>query len=282
MFHPNDNAKPVDQRDKPLIGIVINNQDPLQLRRVQVKIEGLMEGVDKNSAPWFRPEASGLGSRSDYGTFDEVPEVNSPVQVTLLDGDLRSGTYKACHDTSVDSSMLRMFGEDYPATSGKCDAKGTFTRKNKKRGYQESMHQSGFYSQVDKEGNLHIYVPGNIFVHVKGGIAMQVDKDFLMKCLGMLGLRSEGDAGISGGGNLEILAGKDISIDSESGGRIDSGLDVRFGVKDKAIAGAESGASKVDARQSEVKALQDAVLLSGEVAKDSIEVHANSLLGTRS
>lgn len=282
MFNPNDNTRPVDQRAKPLIGIVINNQDPLQLRRVQVKIEGLLEGVDTKTAPWFRPEASGLGSRSDYGTFDEVPEVNSPVQVTLTGGDLRSGTYKACHDTSVDSSMIRLFGEDYPATSGTCDAKGTFSRKNKKRGYTEEMHQSGFYTQVDKAGNLHVYVPGNIFVHVKGGVALQVDKDFLLKCLGMLGLISDGDAGISAGGNLEVLAGKDISIDSESSGRIDTGLGVRFGVKDKTNSGASNAASTVDTRHAEVKELQDAVLLSGEVAKDSIEVHSNSLLGTRS
>lgn len=281
MFHPNENLSTVDHRKGPLIGIVINNKDPLQLRRVQVKIEGVLEGSDATNTPWFSPEPSGLGSRTDYGVFDAVPEINTAVEITLVNGDLRSGKYKACQDMSVDSSQLRLFGEDYPATSGHCDAKGTFHRKNTHKGYEEDMHQSGVYCQKDAGGNLHVYIPGNIFIHVKGGMALQVDKDLFAKCLGMLGLTAVKDAGIAGN-NVEVLSQEGISLQSESDAFIESNTGVKFGVKDAAESGVSSAIAKVDTRHAEVKELQQAVLLSGEVAKDALDVHSGSLLGTRS
>lgn len=280
MFNPNDHLPSVDHRKGPLIGIVINNKDPLQLRRVQVKIEGLLEGSDTSNTPWFSPETSGLGSRTDYGTFDAVPEVNTAVEVTLVNGDLRSGKYKACQDMSVDSSQLRLFGEDYPSTSGHCDSNGTFHRKNKRKGYEEDMHQSGIYCQKDSGGNLHVYIPGNVFIHIAGGVAMQVDKDLFAKCLGMLGLVATKDAGIAGN-NVEVLSQEGMTLQSETNAIIDMNMGVTYGVKPAAESGVSSSTSKVDARHAEVKELQQAVLLSGEVAKDALEVHSGSLLGTR-
>lgn len=280
-FNANDNTPEVNQRKDPLIGVVVNNRDPLQLRRVQVKIEGLLEGDNENIMPWYRPETSGIGSRSDYGVFDEVPEINSTVQVTLRNGDLRDGTYKAMPDTSVDASQLRLFGEDYPNTSGQCDPKGTWSRKNKKKGYEEHLHQSGFYNMVDKDGNLHIYIPGNVFIHVKGSTSVQVDKDFLIKALKVLGLRGEENAGISAGSNLELLAQNQITVQSESDSTIDLNTGISFGVKDTVNEVDSSVKEKVDTRFNEVKELQQIVLKSGEVASEAIEAHKSSLLGTR-
>lgn len=279
-FNANDNIPSVDQRNEPLIGIVINNKDPLQLRRVQVKIEGLLEGANTSNTPWFKPEPSGICGRTDYGTFDEVPEINSTVQIKLQNGNLRSGTYSANPDTSVDSSQTRLFGEDYPSTSGKCDAKGTWERKNKEQGYEEKLHQSGFYTQIDKGGNLHVFVPGNVYIHVKGGVTVQVDKDFFMKVLGTLGLHGVEDSGISTGANMEILAEKNITVESSF---TDINTGVTFGVKEStSLSVEELIPSKVDERHKEVTELQKVVLESGELAKESIETHSKSLLGTRS
>ena len=143
------------------------------------------------------------------------------------------------------------------------------------------MHQSGVYCQKDASGNLHVYIPGNIFIHVKGGMALQVDKDLFAKCLGMLGLTAVKDAGIAGN-NVEVLSQEGISLQSESDAFIESNTGVKFGVKDAAESGVSSAIAKVDTRHAEVKELQQAVLLSGEVAKDALDVHSGSLLGTRS
>lgn len=280
-FNANENTPSVNQRNQSLIGIVVNNQDPLQLRRVQVKIEGLLEGDDEKSLPWFKPKPSGLGSRSDYGIFDEVPEVNSTVQVELRNGDLRDGMYSALSDTSVDASQIRLFGEDYPNTSGRCDSKGTWDRKNKTKGYEEHLHQSGFYTQVDKDGNLHVYIPGNVYIHVKGGASVQVDKDFFLKALKILGIRGDQNAGISAGSNLELLANKQITVQSESDSTIDLNSGIVFGIKDSVNDGVSVISDRVDSRATEVKELQKVILDSGKLASESIETHRKSLLGTR-
>lgn len=282
-FHPNDNISGVNvnQRNQPLIGIVVNNRDPLQLRRVQVKIEGLLETTDEKSLPWFKPQPSGIGSRSDYGNFDEIPEINSTVQIILRNGDLRDGMYSAIPDTSVDASQLRLFGEDYPNTSGTCDSKGTWYRKNKTKGYEEHLHQSGFYTRVDKEGNLHIHVPGNVYVHIKGRTTIQVDKDLFLKVLKTLGLRGEQNAGISAGSNAEILAKNQITVQSESDSIIDLNTGTTFGVSNAVNSSMTEIENTVDSRVTEVTALQKVILESGELASESLQVHKDSLIGTR-
>lgn len=284
-FNPNDNSSKVDQRNKPLIGVVVNNQDPLQLRRVQLKIEGLLETDDEKSLPWFRPETSGAASRTDYGTFDEIPEVNSTVSIKIQDGDLRSGTYSAMPDTTVDASQIRLFGEDYPATGGECDSKGTWDRKNKAQGYEEHLHQSGFYTQVDNKGNLHVYVPSSVYIHIKGSVAIKVDENVFMKVLKMFGIRAEKNSGISCGENIEVVAKDRILLESETGSLVDFNLgELLFDIQkatNEAVEDKESIPKRVDERWKDVRELQQAVLKSGEVSDEAIKAHKKSLLGTR-
>ena len=70
-------SSPINQLDKPLKGIVIDNKDPLMLRRVKVKIEGLFEGVDPDGLPWASPAggSGGTGRRANIGSFSDRKSV---------------------------------------------------------------------------------------------------------------------------------------------------------------------------------------------------------------
>lgn len=272
------NANSTDQRNKSLIGIVVNNQDPLLLRRVQCKIEGLIETDDEESLPWFRPKTSGLGSRSDYGNFDEVPEVNTTVCIEIPDGDIRNGVYSAMPDTAVDASQKRLFGEDYPATYGTCDSKGNLRRTNKKKGYSEELTFSGIYCQKDKDGNIHIHIPNNVIIHVGGNLLMQVDRNFFVKALQMLALAAGKDVGLAGK-NVEVIAeGGQFAVDADSADIADG---MRFGVKDALESVVPDAIEDKDKRYQEMLTLQKMVGKSGKLADESIQATRKALTGTK-
>lgn len=265
------------QSNKPLIGIVVNNQDPLLLRRVQLKIEGLIETDDEDSLPWFRPKTSGAGSRSDYGNFDSVPEVNTTVMVEFADGDILNGVYSAIPDTAVDASQKRLFGEDYPNTYGSCDSKGSFTRVNKKKGYEEQLHHSGVYTKTDKDGNVHIHIPSNLVIHIGGSVLMQVNKNFFMRALEQLGLVAVKELGVSGS-DVEVVTDGTFAVDA-SITDINNGLS--FGVTDANESIVPEVIEKADESHTKVVELQKKVQKSGELASQTIQIQKEALLGTR-
>lgn len=278
-FSPNDSANYVDQTNKPLIGVVVDNNDPLKLRRVKCKVQGLIETDNDEALPWFRPKTTGAGSRADYGNFDEIPEINTTVEIAIPDGDVNNGVYSAMPDTSVDASQIRLFGGDYPNTYGTCDSSGTFTRTNKKKGFTEKLHKSGFYTKTDKDGNLHIHIPGNVYLHIKGNMAIQVDKNLFVKVLEMLGLASDKNAGISSSQNLELLAGSNAAV--TAGGNTDINGGVTFGVKDAVEATVPDAIKEKDKDHAKIKEEQKIALKSGELANSTISDYKKALQGTR-
>lgn len=268
-----------NQAEKPLIGIVVNNQDPLLLRRVQCKIEGFLETDDDNeeALPWFRPKTSGLGGRSDYGNFDAVPELNTAVLIELPGGDVYNGVYSALPDTAVDSSQKRLFSEDYPNTYGTCDSKGNVRRVNKKKGYEENYHHSGVFTKIDKDGNVHLFIPNNLIIHVGGNCIMQVNKEMFIRALGSLGLKSEKELGLAGNW-IENRAVEAFAIDSPYTDINDGN---HFGVRDALDATVPVAITMADAQQQKMVELMKKVKESGELAEESIQAQRKAISGTR-
>lgn len=65
--------------DSPKFGEVVDNNDPLKLGRVKVKIEGIFEGSIA-SLPWVRRKTDAIFCGADCEIFD-VPEIGSVVEV---------------------------------------------------------------------------------------------------------------------------------------------------------------------------------------------------------
>lgn len=266
-----------NQTSKPLIGIVVNNRDPLLLRRVQLKIEGLIETEDEESLPWFRPKTSGIGSRTDYGNWDPVPELNTTVMVELPDGDIRNGIYSAMPDTAVDASQKRLFGEDYPNTYGSCDSKGSIKRTNKHKGYEEELHHSGIYTQKDKDGNIHIHIPNNVIIHIGSNLLLQVDKNMFFKILGMCGIEALKELGIIGS-NVGVETSGTFAVDSLA---TDITGGMNFGIASAVESVVPDAVKKDDERHQEMIELQKMIKVSGELAVETIQGQRQALLGTR-
>jgi len=106
-------AKNLKVTDEPKFGTVVANNDPLQLGRVKVKIEGIFEG-EPDTLPWVRRKMDTLFCGTDCEAFD-VPEIGSIVEVKWNYDDktpLYSGApYNQKHKTNT-------FTSNYPYQAG--------------------------------------------------------------------------------------------------------------------------------------------------------------------
>jgi hypothetical protein len=277
-FNPNDNLPQDASQLKPLKGIVVGVKDPLKLCRVQCKIEGLHEPADVKSAYWFKPKSRGVSGRVDYGTF-QVPELYSIVKISFPDNNLLNGEYEANADDTTDNTQTRLFDEDYPKSEGTCDATGSWTRTNKEQQYEEHLHSSGYYTQVDKEGNLHVWVPKSVIVHIGENLFIKMDKNLGIQVGESTGITTAQATGIKTGTSMELLANVGTW---EAQGGLDLNTGVVFGTADAIKSSMEDPIKKVDDRNKDMKELQKQILEAGKAAIESIKTMSEGLKGTRS
>lgn len=79
-----------DYQQSYYVGTVTNNQDPLNMGRVQANVPGLFDAA-QGSVPWIGPIKDspfgfGTGSKGPYGTYG-APQVGSKIRVELQGGD---------------------------------------------------------------------------------------------------------------------------------------------------------------------------------------------------
>ncbi|QJT70942.1 hypothetical protein GR7B_00144 [Vibrio phage vB_VcorM_GR7B] len=179
LFSAAEIMRPQRLFDKPLKGIVVDNEDPLKIGRVKCTVQPFLVG-DTASLPWIiQKSGTGLGGTSDDSAF-AVPVVGSEVCVEFPFGiymPVYSGFWQsqATHQTHFD--------EDYPNTYGFKDATGTYWRINKTKLHTEFRHASGSYIQFDKDGNVFEHtvkdrtetIDGNRTVTVKGNETYTVE-----------------------------------------------------------------------------------------------------------
>ena len=212
--------------------IVVDNNDPLKLRRVRCIVEGLFESKNWNHLPWCMPgnEGGSAGSRPGLGSF-RVPSYGSIVGVYFPTGDLYAPYYKSWADDSVDTSSQLLFGEDYPYTYGNVDESGSWVRANcrsrrSNRGmdFEESYepsHDIGFaeffhaisqaFVHVDGKGNVLLRVPSNLVIQVAGDISikslsamLETTNDVALKSGQAIGVEAKTTIGLKSGGDTSI------------------------------------------------------------------------------
>jgi len=140
-------------------GFVEDNNDPLMLRRVRVRIP-LYEDLDIEDIPFASPQDSDLsGGLEDCGNF-YVPELGSKLTVHFPTRDLNHPYYLG---SVVDSKTVNtVFAEDYPNCYGHSDKLGNYFKVNKATGETEYTHFSGTSFKIDVLGNVSIDSVGSI------------------------------------------------------------------------------------------------------------------------
>lgn len=139
---------------KTYVGVVVDNNDPLKLQRVKVRIEELFGNLDTLSLPWCVKDnpASNTNSSGDFC----VPAIGQVVEVEFDNNCIYSPRYKL---GLVNSTPSYITEEDYLTASGYGDQLGNFFKFNDKgitlqdkNGNKITMNETGI-TLSDKNGN---------------------------------------------------------------------------------------------------------------------------------
>lgn len=278
-FDPNLNIpEKIDQLGKPLKGVVVNNKDPLGLRRVKVKVEGLLETDNIDNLPWASPSSGqSSGRRANLGSFN-VPELYSCVQVTFPNNDIYTPEYSDWNDELVDSKIANLFNEDYPKTKGNIEEDGSWARENIKQRYKEYYHSSGFYYKVDSQGNVVINIPKNLTININGQCNIKVEDILSILTNNNLAINSKGEIGIKGISTVGLESQNELSI---QGSHIHLNDGVTYSTASSGESVLNSAVKALTSALSELSSLRDTIVQKGKVAKQAIIDYSNDLLGTR-
>lgn len=183
-----------------LVGIVIDNNDPLQQQRVRVQIPGLLESNDKELLPWFAPRrVSPYGIGDDYGVL-YIPRNGSRVYVTFQEGDGSFGEYLA----DVVSSSVKPPAEmltNYPDRIGFFTPIGDMAYMDLKTKDMFFRRASGTGFKIDTDGNVTLICAKDFTQTVKGNYTVSIE--------GQYNLSAKGDSTVDLNGNLQFTIGGD-------------------------------------------------------------------------
>lgn len=172
ILHPSDIA-PETLEDQQFVGTVINNKDPLKMRRIQVMIEPIWGKVPVAELPWCRPcQTTTFGGVSTAGFF-VVPNEQSQVVIILQKGDPSFPEYVA--DFISTANTIPLFSINYPTRYGFTDEQGTYFVVDRTAGTVEFYHKSGTSFTIDSAGDVTTDVVGNYTATIKGNLQATVE-----------------------------------------------------------------------------------------------------------
>lgn len=164
--------KKTELLSSPLNGQVVDNNDPKQIGRVKVRIQGVFEDSDANSLPWCYPmNPYGLGGRFNSSGFS-VPEVGSKLTIIFpYDNDVYFPFYIGYFQTKITHQLGKFdVNENYPESYGFRDSTGTYFKINKTKKFIELNHVSGTKIMINNEGDLMFEVAGGLHFNVGGEV----------------------------------------------------------------------------------------------------------------
>ena len=185
----------VKPEDTTFLGLVEDNNDPLKLGRLKVRIEPYSE-MTTEQLPWACPVLGTHGNSAEYGGLN-VPELGSQVRLSFPSKDLNAPYYSGAELNKVNRTTF--FDDDYPHTYGYKDSIGNFVKINKERGTAQFQHNSTTNLQVAPDGSIKVGLAGGAFFIFDNG------KNFDLN-LGTLDISGSAD------GSLEVQANNEINL----------------------------------------------------------------------
>lgn len=268
------------QLNQPLKGIVIDNKDPMNLRRVKVKVEGVLEGEDNDAFPWASPASGqGTGRRANNGSFN-VPKLFSTVLVSFPNGDIYTPEYSDYTDDVTDGQVHKLYGTNYPQEKGTVNENGSWNRTNDKEGWTEDLHQSNRYIKTDDSGVVHIYIPSHCVVHIGGQLNLQVDDVLSILGKSNIGITSEREFGLDVLKTIGIQSLDDeVSLEAKHI-HLNDGITYETAKNSKTLV--DKSVETVTKRVSTLEKLKDTIKQKGQAAVESIKEYVGALKGTKS
>lgn len=185
--------------DEEYLGDVEDNNDPLKLGRVKVRIS-IYEDIETEALPWAYPSLDMSGnSPSNIGL--NIPEIGSQVRVEFPNNDKYAPFYKGAELNEFNKSTF--FDDDYPNSYGYKDTKGNFVRVNKKAETIEMQHSSGTNTVIVQDGSFVTTLKDGSSLNFNSGGNFQITMGNPNIMINISG---------SSSGALDIVAGGGVSL----------------------------------------------------------------------
>lgn len=159
-----DYLRPIHAIKKAYRGVVVYNQDPEQIGRIQVNIPDFIEGTAQSDGtwnlPWIYQKTPAMLGGNGLSSGFAVPEVGSEVFVEFPYDDIYSGFYSYFWQSEVTHQSF--LSEDYPNSYGFSDATGTQFKIDKTKLFLEFLHASGAYFFIDEQSNITVQTNSQI------------------------------------------------------------------------------------------------------------------------
>lgn len=165
LLKPYGILKDIDKKDpytQSYTGVVVDNNDPLKLKRVKVLID-LWDYMTTEQLPWVRQKGDGTTGSSPDNSQHNIPEINSEVRVSFPTNNPNEPEYSGIETTL--ENRCAIFDESYPNTYGNKDSAGNITIHNKETGISVFRHNSGSQVQFDKSGAFTVTNKTGAYCH---------------------------------------------------------------------------------------------------------------------
>lgn len=157
-----------------LLGVVVDNNDPLKKQRVRVSVPGKLEYESLEELPWLLPK-----TRSPYGIGDNygvvhVPRIGSRVYVSFQDADTKFGVYEAdavAHGFAPVPELLA----NYPNRIGSISPIGDLFYVDLESKDLFIRRLSGTTVLIESNGDVTVAVAGDLTESVKGNVTRIVE-----------------------------------------------------------------------------------------------------------
>ena len=156
------------------IGIIVDNNDPLKLQRVKVRIHQLHRGIPDAELPWaVKQPQSAQGFGSGLGSFG-VPAKFTKVAIKFMNDSLMYPKYVGGLINSKDQALTE-FASDYPEVYGQIDCAGNLLKVVTKQGGEtvQFIHKSGSRITIAADGSIEITSAKDLTLNANGSIALR-------------------------------------------------------------------------------------------------------------
>ena len=200
FLNPNREFKIHRLDESYYIGVVeINDDDPLKLGRVRVRVEELHGTRSPNEqlplATEIRPSLFGSLTSKSLGMY-VVPEVGSRVLIQFHRGDIYSPLYSGVPLTLRERSPDGQFEEydtNYPERYALIDPNGTKLVVDTNEQTVLAEHVSGSKIQINASGDITVTGVQDLTYMIARDVLWEVDGNFTIQCDGTITNDSKGN-----------------------------------------------------------------------------------------
>jgi hypothetical protein len=210
-----DNAFDDDADTNYLVGVVVDNEDPLGINRIKVTVPNMFSG-DPQDLPWIGPlPHSPFGIGSGYGVYGS-PAIGSEVAIKLQNNDAHYGI--------LEGSLLTVKNANpkfkSPKRWGFKDPDGNELFVDMENHAWEFTTHTGTFIKHDAEGNLNIHVTQDEVRHVTRDQTTTVDRNvkltvggnMVVEVTGDMQATVSGNAAVNVSGSTDLTSGGDTSV----------------------------------------------------------------------